>query len=252
MDLVRHTRRLRPGFVILMMSCLVFFILGFEAAGGLGRPAPQTAPGLSAASIQVEMPREPKAVEEVTDWRLILVNAEQPLPDDYEISFTQLRNNQQVDERMYPDLQEMMDAARAEGLSPLICSSYRSAWQQRELYQAKVLEYTDQGFAQAEAEELAAQWVAPPGSSEHQTGLAVDIVAESYQHLDEEQEDTAEQRWLLEHCWEYGFILRYPEDKAHRTGIRYEPWHYRYVGVEAALAMRSSGQCLEEYLDEIS
>ena len=70
----------------------------------------------------------------------------------------------------------------------------------------------------------------------------------SYQKLTHQQEKTAEQKWLMEHCWEYGFILRYPTDKSEITGIGYEPWHYRYVGREAALAMRDSGLCLEEYV----
>ena len=87
----------------------------------------------------------------------------------------------------------------------------------------------------------------PAGTSEHQTGLAADIVAAGNQVLEEEQENTPEQQWLMEHCWEYGFILRYPKDKTDLTGVGYEPWHYRYVGVEAAQEMKESGQCLEEY-----
>lgn len=90
--------------------------------------------------------------------------------------------------------------------------------------------------------------MAVPGTSEHQTGLAVDLVASSYQVLDRKQEQTAEQKWLMEHCWEYGFILRYPSDKSAVTGIGYEPWHYRYVGRETSKAIQDSGLCLEEYL----
>ena len=107
----------------------------------------------------------------------------------------------------------------------------------------------DQGDLREEAEKQAAIWVAPPGTSEHQLGLAVDIVAESYQLLDRHQEKTAEQQWLMEHCSEYGFILRYPTDKSEMTGIGYEPWHYRYVGREAAEEIMRRGICLEEYLD---
>ena len=93
--------------------------------------------------------------------------------------------------------------------------------------------------------------MAVPGTSEHQTGLALDIVSAGYQLLDEAQEDTAEQKWLMEHCWEYGFILRFPEDKTEITGIGYEPWHYRYVGRETAEAIHKSGLCLEEYLQSL-
>ena len=102
----------------------------------------------------------------------------------------------------------------------------------------------------AEAEEAAAFWVAPPGASEHQTGLAVDIVDADYLELDEGQESTATQQWLMTHCTEYGFILRYPTDKSATTGIGYEPWHYRYVGKEAASAITQSSLCLEEWLVE--
>lgn len=87
-----------------------------------------------------------------------------------------------------------------------------------------------------------------PGTSEHQLGLAVDIVDADYQLLNHAQEDTAVHQWLLEHCWDYGFILRYPADKGDVTGIIYEPWHYRYVGREHAQAIRAAGLCLEEYL----
>ena len=90
--------------------------------------------------------------------------------------------------------------------------------------------------------------MARPGASEHQTGLAVDIVDINYQLLDEGQEDTAVQIWLMAHCAEYGFILRYPTDKSELTGVSYEPWHYRYVGTEAARAIMGGGLCLEEYL----
>ena len=96
----------------------------------------------------------------------------------------------------------------------------------------------------------AARWVAKPGTSEHQTGLALDIVAAGYQILDEEQEDTAEQKWLMENSWKYGFILRYPSEKSDITGIGYEPWHYRYVGKAAAADIYRTGVCLEEYLSQ--
>ena len=108
------------------------------------------------------------------------------------------------------------------------------------------------GYSQAEAEELAAKVVAVPGTSEHQLGLAVDIVSTDYYVLDESQATTKTQQWLMEHCWEYGFILRYPDDKSEITGIIYEPWHYRYVGTAVSLPLRDSGLCLEEYLGAVT
>ena len=183
-------------------------------------------------------------------WNLILVNGEHPLPEDFQIpELTQLRNDHAIDSRAYPALQEMMDAARAEGLQPLICSSFRTCDKQEELFSNKVQAYLDQGYSLEEAEESAAHWVARPGTSEHQAGLAVDIVDANYQSLDEQQQETPVQSWLMEHCAEYGFILRYPVDKSELTGVGYEPWHYRYVGEAAAKEIMEQGICLEEYVN---
>jgi len=197
------------------------------------------------------IPPEPPAVngpEAGEDWALRLVNRENPLPEDFQVpELTRLRNGHAFDSRAYPSLQSMMDAAREAGLRPLICSSCRTWDKQEELFEAKTRYYLDQGFDRAEAEEKAASWVARPGTSEHQTGLAVDIVDEAYQLLDEAQEDTAVQKWLMAHCAEYGFILRYPTEKSTLTGVNYEPWHYRYVGETAAREIMERGLCLEEY-----
>lgn len=188
----------------------------------------------------------PRAADE--DWALTLVNWENPIPADYSIpELVELRNNQSFDRRAYPELQRMMDACRADGLDPMICSSYRTEEFQAELFENKAAQYLAEGYGREEAETLAGQWVARPGTSEHQLGLAVDIVDTGYQSLDEGQEQTAVQQWLMEHCWEYGFILRYPTDKVELTGVNYEPWHYRYVG-SAAEEIRELGVCLEEYL----
>lgn len=185
-------------------------------------------------------------------WNLILVNGDHPLPQDFQVpEFTQLINGHAIDKRAYPALQRMMDDCRAEGLEPTICSSYRSWEKQEELFQRKVQSCLPQAGSLEEAEEQAAVWVARPGTSEHQAGLAVDIVDKSYQLLDEGQEKTAVQKWLMEHCAEYGFILRYPTEKSALTGVGYEPWHYRYVGEEAAGEIMSRGICLEEYLEDI-
>ncbi len=183
------------------------------------------------------------------DWRLLLVNAQHPLPQEFEITLTRLKNGHAVDSRAYPDLQAMMDACRADGLSPLICSSYREQAYQRTLYENKAAEFSAEGMSDAAACAAAAQIVAPPGTSEHQTGLAVDIVDLDYQLLDEAQEDTPVQQWLMENSWRYGFILRYPSAHSGCTGICYEPWHYRYVGLEAAKEIYEQGLCLEEYLE---
>ena len=183
------------------------------------------------------------------DWQLLLVNPWNKLPEGYTIELKKLSNGLQVDARIYDDLTAMLSDCRKAGLRPLVCSAYRSQEKQTKLYNNKIARLRAAGYSREAAIREAGRWVAVPGTSEHQTGLAVDLVASSYQILDQKQERTAEQKWLMEHCWEYGFILRYPSDKSTITGIGYEPWHYRYVGKETAKALRDSGLCLEEYLE---
>ena len=143
------------------------------------------------------------------------------------------------------------DDCRKAGLHPIVCSGYRSKEKQQILFDEKCNEYLQQGYSRAEAHRAAEEWVALPGTSEHHLGMAVDIVAESYQFLDRRQEETAEQQWMMAHSWEYGFILRYPTGKSSLTGIQYEPWHYRYVGRAAAAYITQNHLCLEEYLSII-
>lgn len=204
---------------------------------------------LEPAEVPEEVPAEmPEAAVEEDAWQLRLVSAAHPLPEDFEVpELTKLKGGHAIDSRVYPALQQMMDDCRAAGLNPVICSSYRTHDKQEELFRKKVNTLRKQGYSQEEAETEAARWVARPGTSEHETGLAVDIVDKSYQLLDKKQEQTPVQQWLMAHCAEYGFILRYSVEKSDLTGIGYEPWHYRYVGVEAAKAITEQGLCLEEY-----
>ena len=215
---------------------------GAQIPGSMGNAAQPTPSSVPAS----DGPVSPE-----DNWALILVNWKNPLPDGFSIpELTQLRSGHAVDSRAYPELQAMMDDARAAGLQPLICSSYRTRDAQERLFEREVRNWMDRGYIREEATDRAAMWVARPGTSEHQTGLAVDIVDMSYQILDEKQESTPVQKWLMAHCAEYGFILRYPTDKSALTGIGYEPWHYRYVGVEAAQEIMGRGLCLEEYLPQ--
>ena len=209
--------------------------------------APEEDPAITQEPVIPEEPAVPAEAE--TEWNLRLVNAAHPLPEDFTVpELTQLRNRQAIDKRAYPALQQMMDDARGAGLQPLICSSYRTRATQARLFQNKADTLAKQGYSREEAEDRAAEWVARPGTSEHEAGLAVDIVDKNYQMLDEQQAQTPVQQWLMAHCADYGFILRYPTDKRDLTGIGYEPWHYRYVGEEAAKEIMEQGICLEEYL----
>ena len=183
-------------------------------------------------------------------WNLILVNPWNEVPEDYEVKLTRLKNGQAVDSRCYPMLQQMMDDCRADGLNPYICASYRTMKKQKALFADKVKRVLLEGCPKDEAEDEAAKTVARPGTSEHQLGLALDIVDADDPQLETWQEDTPVQQWLMKNSWKYGFVLRYPPEKSSITGIIYEPWHYRYVGRQAAEEMHNKGLCLEEYLKE--
>ena len=192
-----------------------------------------------------------EAVSSPDDWNLLLVNPWNKLPENYVMEQRRLANGLTVDARIYDDLNAMLIDCWGAGLHPVVCSAYRSQATQQRLYNNKIARLRAAGYGWNSAVKEAGRWVAAPGTSEHQTGMALDIVSYKYQLLTEKQAETAEQQWLMEHCWEYGFILRYPKEKTGVTGIGYEPWHYRYVGRAAAAAMKESGQCLEEYLETL-
>ena len=187
---------------------------------------------------------ESSAAAEESDWRLILVNRWNPLPSDYQFEKEELSGGQAVDARIYPELQQMFDDARAEGVTPHISSSYRTNAEQQEIMDDKIAEYESEGYSADEAKTAAEKWVAIPGTSEHELGLAVDITTNNW----DTQDANIVWDWLNENCWKYGFIRRYPEDKTDITGVINEPWHYRYVGKEAAKEIMEQGICLEEYL----
>jgi D-alanyl-D-alanine carboxypeptidase len=181
------------------------------------------------------------------DWNLILVNHWNYIPDDYQMVLVRLANGESVDARIYPDLLAMFNAARAHGVDPVVVSGYRSPEDQKSLMMKKINEYQTQGYSAVEAQALAEKWVALPGTSEHQLGMAVDInPARDQAKADQLYE------WLNHNSYKYGFILRYPAEKTEITGTIYEPWHYRYVGKEAAAEIYARGLCLEEYLEELA
>lgn len=178
------------------------------------------------------------------EWNLIVVNRWNPIPENYSVELTVLSNGQKVDSRIYPHLQEMFDAARAEGIYPIVREGYRTEEEQQEILDDKIQAYINEGYSQWRAERTAKEWVALPGTSEHQLGIAVDINADKSKCSNEEV-----YAWLAENAYKYGFILRYPLGKQEITGTSYEPWHYRYVGEEAALEIYEQGICLEEYFE---
>ena len=174
---------------------------------------------------------------DINSWEYVLVNADHSI-GEYAPELGEIEG-QKLDQRILEPMQKFVGDARAEGLSVFLSSGYRGYEEQQYLFNRKVEQY---------GEEQAATIVSRPGTSEHQTGLACDITDEYYELKNESLENTALYQWMSRHCQEYGFIVRYPKDKEKITGIIYEPWHFRYVGVEAATYMAEHNLCLEEFV----
>lgn len=181
-----------------------------------------------------------------SDWRLLLVNSTHPLADDYSVDLTELRNGQSVDTRILSDLQEMFDAARSEDIYPIVSDAYRTREDQQTLMDDVIQNYEDEGYSSEEASSKAEQVIAKPGTSEHETGLAIDIAGDD----DYDQDTDSVLEWMNSNAYKYGFILRYPSGKESVTGAEAENDHYRYVGKEAAKVIHDQGICLEEYLSQ--
>ncbi len=245
-----------------IFAIFVFLILPIQAANAQSikvlikatEPLPiQNEPAASqeqGKNIIVKQPgnTDLSSINDNEDWMLMLVNGDNPLPENYSPKLKKLKNGLEFDERAIDQLNAMLSAGKAQGLSPIVCSAYRSIEKQKTLFNNQVYKYIAKGLNQEQAEIEARKYVAYPGTSEHNLGLAADIVSSGYQILDEKQADTQEIKWLIEHCSEYGFILRYPKGKVHITGVEYEPWHFRYVGIQAAQEIMKDGITLEEYL----
>ena len=185
------------------------------------------------------------------DWRTILVSAKYPLAEEMEMERETV--GWPVDARIAQPLKDFLAAAKADGYTLQVISGYRTFARSAVLLENEVqaqMKYN--GYSREKAEQVAATRVAPPGTSEHNTGLAVDILSGDYYNhhsqIEESFEYDAEAAWMKAHCAEYGFILRYPKDKQDVTGIIFEPWHFRYVGVEIATYIMQNGLTLEEYL----
>lgn len=189
------------------------------------------------------------------DWRLILINKQHSIPDGYEEevplgNISTMKGIMHCDERIIDDLLDMIQAAKDDGVTLAICSPYRDLQYQERLFNRKIKKYMKRGLSYMEAYQLASQAVTVPNASEHQIGLALDIVTDTYVALNEGFAKTAAGKWLAENSCKYGFILRYPKGKEDITGIEYEPWHFRYVGAEAATLITEQGITLEEFWEE--
>ena len=212
-------------------------------------PSPEPSPSVEPVPTPVASPTptptpEPYADKpdvDITDWKYILVNRTHLLGSDFIPDVAELGNGHYFDSRAVDALNAFLQGAKDAGLSVYLVSTYRPYSTQEALFNKKVAEYGGD-------RETAARIVAIPGSSEHQTGLSADITDKYYQYMNESLADTELSKWMKAHCAEYGFILRYPEDKQEITGIMFEPWHFRYVGEEAAAYIMENGFCLEEFV----
>ena len=186
------------------------------------------------------------------EWNLLLVNSSYPLAADYSPELTAVDDeDHKVDSRIVESVNKMLQDAKTAGMNLKIISAYRSYDDQKNVFNDTMQSWLSQGYSYLDSYDETKKAVAVPGTSEHATGLALDITSESNQTLDETQAQTQEQQWLMKNCQNYGFILRYPKDKTDITQYIYEPWHYRYVGEEAAKAIMEKGITLEEYLAQI-
>ena len=260
----------RVMFVLLLLLLLALGGLGLwkllspgeEQPSSGSQPEPPSS--LSGANIQTgggevappessdpPEPEQPAINRE--DWNLVLINPAHAIEKELEMTFDEVQGYK-FDSRIAGRVRELIAAAKEDGYSLAIVSGYRTMDRSRVLYANKIAEYQAMGYDEATARVEAAKGVAPPGTSEHHSGLAMDIVSgdyyTKYSDLVEEFENEPEAVWLRENCARFGFILRFPKDKVEVTGINYEPWHFRYVGEEHAAAIMEQGLCLEEYLGE--
>lgn len=197
---------------------------------------------------QPEQQPEEKPKKQITDWRLVLANYDNILPEDFTVEVANIDSTRQFDARAIGYLNQMMNDMRKDGITNVwVQSAYRSVERQKELYDNSIQKYLKQGKTQEEAIALTDEYINKPGSSDHNLGLAVD-----FNNVDNSFAKLKGYQWLLENAENYGFILRYPEDKEDITKIAYESWHWRYVGEENAKKMNELNMCLEEYVEYLS
>ena len=222
-----------------------------SAASSAASSLPSAAPSSKAESSAVSgAAAEAKAM--LADPLMILVNHTNKMPENYTFETAECGSKTAVNKTLQTvacnAFLELQKAAAAENVTVWMQSGYRSVSYQTNLYEKKTNYYKQQGYDDAKAKEMAAAIVNPPGYSEHNCGLAADLNSPEHTGLDEGFENTAAFRWLCQHAGEYGFILRYPKGAEEKTEITYEPWHWRYVGVENAAKINASGLCFEDYI----
>ena len=250
----RNKKQFQQRLIILLA---ITFVLGFFAGFFVGKNQEKEIQFVMAEpendSSQTDSLQEKAIDYESLPWNLKLVNFEHALDETFEpAELSEVDNGYAADSRIADATKKMIaDARSKDNVRIIALSAYRDYEYQMELFENKVQRLQqEKGYSVDKAREEAKTVVAYPGTSEHQLGLALDLVDARHVKLDESQENTAAYKWLYEHCAEYGFIVRYPNEKTDITGIIYEPWHFRYVGVEAATYIMEHNITLEEYLSD--
>lgn len=252
----RQKQQQQRLFMLLFITFVFGLLIGFWIGSQRTQPVTfvmESVPESEDSETPASTASEKKQIDNTSlPWNLQLVNYEYPLAEDFEPEeLAKVNNGYEADSRIVEAAKQMLADAYSEKVRIIALSAYRDYEYQMDLYEKKVQRLQkEKGYSVDKAREEAATVVAYPGTSEHQLGLALDLVDARHTKLDESQEDTAAYKWLYEHCDEYGFIVRYPNGKTDITGIIYEPWHFRYVGVEAAKVIMEKGITLEEYLQD--
>lgn len=262
--LVRHTKAKDYSVLIYTILAVIVFVLVivlfgklFSAIGGkknktTKEPTTEVSTPLDATEDpavekQRQLADQCRIIYENNKDFLLLVNASNPLQDGYTFEHHTLNCGEDIDERCYQDFLNMSNAVNAEGMYYGVISAYRSREQQQEIITSSVQAYMAQGMTEEDAYTKTYESILPVGYSEHETGLALDLVPQGVSILSQDIVNDPIMQWFTANSYKYGFILRYPADKVDVTGISYEPWHFRYVGIEAAAFLHNNNLTLEEF-----
>ncbi|MDR1755135.1 MAG: M15 family metallopeptidase [Eubacterium sp.] len=187
------------------------------------------------------------------EFAFFLINHDNPLPKNFKIERSVIQDGFEMDARCAGYAMQMLEDAKKDGITLKVCSAYRSPEEQTEIFDKNVEMLIKKKYDPKEAERLTLREIAAPYESEHNCGLAMDLITEdwfiNHDDLNADFEYTGEFKWLSANAWKYGFILRYPKGRSDITGIIYEPWHYRFVGLQKAEQIYCSNLTLEEYIE---
>lgn len=242
-------------FIVTVILFVVVFVLTRFTKPADDKSAEVSETASETTIVTTETTAEEDNVDIDNQWAMFLVNNENPLPDNYDSMIkTKLVHTSwreyYMDDRMADYMINMIAAAAKDGINLEVVSAYRTIEYQQQNFDNSVQQRMDNGMTYDEAYADTAKEVAFPGKSEHNAGLSADIMSDEYTSMDDDGfKNTKAYEWLSQHAAEYGFILRYPEGKEAETGIIYEPWHYRFVGIYYANEVNNSGLCLEEYFE---